>query len=147
MLRRFLDATRRWHRHPPIEPVITGREFNQQLAAQNLAFPVGHCPTVPMSGFLLNGGLGWNFNGWGPACLSIEVANVVTAAADVVVADQAQHVDLLWGGPRRPDFLALSHSTFSNFFQCVVDHHEQLLLPVATHRSSQFARRGQSTLG
>lgn len=46
-----------------VQPAVTGRELNRQLAAQGLAFPVGHCPTVSLSGFLLNGGLGWNFNG------------------------------------------------------------------------------------
>jgi FAD/FMN-containing dehydrogenase len=79
-----------------IRPVVTGRVLNRQLAAHGLAFPVGHCPTVPLSGFLLNGGLGWNFNGWGPACFSVEAANVVTADGRLVVANQEHHADLLW---------------------------------------------------
>jgi FAD/FMN-containing dehydrogenase len=79
-----------------IQPAVTGRVLNRQLAAHGLAFPVGHCPTVPLSGFLLNGGLGWNFNGWGPACFSVEAANVVTADGSLVVANQEQHADLLW---------------------------------------------------
>jgi FAD/FMN-containing dehydrogenase len=79
-----------------IQPAVTGRTLNRQLAAHGLAFPVGHCPTVPLSGFLLNGGLGWNFNGWGPACFSIEAANVVTADGNLVVVNQEQHADLLW---------------------------------------------------
>lgn len=79
-----------------IQPAVTGRALNRQLAAHGLAFPVGHAPTVPLSGFLLNGGLGWNFNGWGPACFSIEAANVVTADGNLVVANQEQHADLLW---------------------------------------------------
>jgi FAD/FMN-containing dehydrogenase len=79
-----------------IQPAVTGRELNRQLAAHGLAFPVGHCPTVPLSGFLLSGGLGWNFNGWGPACFSVEAATVVTADGNRVVADQEQHADLLW---------------------------------------------------
>lgn len=37
-----------------VQPAITGRELNRQLAAHGLAFPVGHSPSVPLSGFLLN---------------------------------------------------------------------------------------------
>jgi FAD/FMN-containing dehydrogenase len=44
-----------------------------------LAFPVGHCGHVGLSGFLLSGGLGWNSGHWGPACLSIRGLEVVTA--------------------------------------------------------------------
>ena len=64
-----------------IQPAVKWSVLNRQVAAHGLAFPVGHCPTVPLSGFLLNGGLGWNFNGWRPACFSVEAANVVTAEA------------------------------------------------------------------
>jgi FAD/FMN-containing dehydrogenase len=79
-----------------IQPAVTGRELNRQLAAHGLAFPVGHCPTVPLSGFLLSGGLGWNFNRWGPACFSVEAATVVTADGSLAAASQEQHADLLW---------------------------------------------------
>ena len=79
-----------------IQPAISGRDLNRQLAAQGLAFPVGHCPTVSLSGFLLNGGLGWNFNSWKPACFSITAANVVTADGNLVVANEQQNADLLW---------------------------------------------------
>jgi FAD/FMN-containing dehydrogenase len=79
-----------------IQPAVTGRELNNQLAVRGLAFPVGHCSSVPLSGYLLNGGLGWNSNRWGPACWSVEAANVVTADGSLVVANQKQHADLLW---------------------------------------------------
>jgi FAD/FMN-containing dehydrogenase len=59
-----------------IQPAVTSRDLNRHLAAHGLAFPVGHCPTVSLSGFLLNGGLGWNCNGWQPACFSITAAHV-----------------------------------------------------------------------
>jgi FAD/FMN-containing dehydrogenase len=89
-------AIDRQARTAAIQPAVTGRALNRQLATHGLAFPVGHCPTVPLSGFLLNGGLGWNFNGWRPACFSVEAANVVTADGNLVVANQEQHADLLW---------------------------------------------------
>src|SRR5215472_7594847 len=79
-----------------IQPAVTSRDFNRRLAAEGLAFPVGHCTTVPMSGFLLNGGIGWNFNAWGPSCLSIEAARVVTADGSLVVASEQENADLLW---------------------------------------------------
>ena len=63
-----------------IQPAVTGRELNGQLREHGLAFPVGHCPSVPLSGFLLSGGLGWNSMKWGPACLSIEAANLTRTA-------------------------------------------------------------------
>src|SRR5688572_28810185 len=78
-----------------IQPAVTGRELNRQLAALGLAFPVGRAPTVPLSGFLLNGGLGWNSNRWGPACFSVEAATVATADGSLVVAKPEQHADLL----------------------------------------------------
>jgi FAD/FMN-containing dehydrogenase len=79
-----------------IQPALTSRDFNRRLATEGLAFPVGHCPTVPMSGFLLNGGIGCNFNEWGPSCLSIEAARIVTAGGTVVVANVKENADLLW---------------------------------------------------
>lgn len=79
-----------------VQPAVTGQTLNQQLAQHGLAFPVGHCATVPLSGYVLNGGLGWNWNTWGPACFSVEAANVVLADGSLVVANQEQHADLLW---------------------------------------------------
>lgn len=32
-----------------IQPTITGRELNHLLAAEGLAFPIGHCGVVPLS--------------------------------------------------------------------------------------------------
>lgn len=79
-----------------VQTAVTGRELNNQLSAHGLAFPVGHCSSVPLGGFLLSGGLGWNSNMWGPACYSIAAANVVTADGRLVVANHEQNADLLW---------------------------------------------------
>src|SRR5713101_5312982 len=79
-----------------IQPALTSRDFNRRLAAEGLAFPVGHCPSVPMGGFLLSGGIGWNFNAWGPSCISIETARVVIADGTLVVASEKENADLLW---------------------------------------------------
>ena len=79
-----------------VQPAVTGRELNNRLDVHGLAFPVGHCPSVALGGFLLNGGLGWNSGRWGPACFSVESANVITADGDLVVTDTREKPDLLW---------------------------------------------------
>jgi FAD/FMN-containing dehydrogenase len=79
-----------------VQPGVRGRELNDRLAEHNLAFPIGHCPTVSLSGFLLNGGQGWNSGTWGVACFSIEAAKVVTADSNLLVASEQEHPDLLW---------------------------------------------------
>ncbi|MBV8771105.1 MAG: FAD-binding oxidoreductase [Deltaproteobacteria bacterium] len=79
-----------------VQPAVTSGDFSRRLTAEGLAFPVGHCPTVPMSGFLLNGGIGWNFNAWGPSCSRIEGARIVTADGSLVVANEKENADLLW---------------------------------------------------
>ena len=79
-----------------VQPAVTSRDLNRRLAAEGLAFPVGHCPTVAISGFLLNGGIGWNYNAWGPSCCSIESARVVTADGSLVVANENENAELLW---------------------------------------------------
>lgn len=79
-----------------VQPAVTGWDLNNELAPHGLAFPVGHCPSVPLSGFLLNGGLGFNSNSWGPACFSLQAATVVTADGNMVVANHEQHADLFW---------------------------------------------------
>ena len=117
-----------------IQPAVTGRELNRQLAAHGLAFPVGHAPSVPVSGFLLNGGLGWNSNSWGPACFSVEAVNVVTADGSLMVANREQHSDLLWAirgaGPLRGGDAIPSQALLG----AARRHDQHLLLPVAVRR-------------
>lgn len=90
-------------RRAVVQPAIHSRELNRKLAERRLAFPVGHSGSVPMSGFLLNGGLGWNYNAWGPGCFSVEAAKVVMADGKLVVVSENENPDLLWairgGGP------------------------------------------------
>ncbi len=79
-----------------VQPVVTGRELSHRLAPHRLAFPFGHCSTVPLSGFVLSGGFGWNVGTWGPACFSVQAIDVVTAAGQLVRASTDEHADLLW---------------------------------------------------
>jgi FAD/FMN-containing dehydrogenase len=79
-----------------IQPVISNRELARRLGEHNLAFPIGHCPTVKASGYLLNGGMSWNMGHWGPACLSVEAVEFVTADGMLVKASATEHSDLFW---------------------------------------------------
>jgi FAD/FMN-containing dehydrogenase len=81
-----------------IQPVISNRELARRLGEHDLAFPIGHCPTVKASGYLLNGGMSWNMSHWGPACLSVEAIELVTAEGNIVKASAEEHPDLFWAG-------------------------------------------------
>ncbi len=79
-----------------IQPVISNRELARRLGEHDLAFPIGHCPTVKASGYLLNGGMSWNMSQWGPACLSVEAVEFVTADGKIIKASADEHADLFW---------------------------------------------------
>ena len=52
-----------------VGPGVTNRRLARALGEHGLAFPLGHCGTVAVSGYLLGGGFGWNSaNGaWPPS--------------------------------------------------------------------------------
>lgn len=79
-----------------VQPGLTGTHFNRALRKLDLFFPSGHCMTVGLGGFLLQGGFGWNSRLWGPACASVTAIEVVTAEGELVRADAKQNTDLLW---------------------------------------------------
>lgn len=82
---------------------VRGGELSERLAAQGLAFPVGHCVDVGLSGYILAGGFGWNAGEWGAACANVAAIEMVTAAGEIVLASANDHADLFWaargGGP------------------------------------------------
>jgi FAD/FMN-containing dehydrogenase len=78
------------------QPGATSRELASALAEHDLAFPVGHCGRVGLSGFLLSGGLGWNSGVWGPACESLTAIEAVTADGELMCADEDTDGDLFW---------------------------------------------------
>jgi FAD/FMN-containing dehydrogenase len=96
-----------------VQPAVTSSELAQALAGQGLAFPVGHCPSVGVSGFLLSGGLGWNTGAWGPACMSLQAIDVVRPDGELVHADEDQNPELLWAargaGPGFPGVVTRFH--------------------------------------
>jgi FAD/FMN-containing dehydrogenase len=54
-----------------VQPAVSAGDLAAALSEHGLAFPVGHCGSVPVSGYLLAGGSGWNRGVWGPACFSV----------------------------------------------------------------------------
>ena len=79
-----------------VQPGVTGRDLNGILAPHQRFFPSGHCPTVGLGGFLLQGGWGWNSRAIGPACMSIRSVEVVTADGELIHADEERNSDYLW---------------------------------------------------
>ncbi|MFP1630985.1 FAD-binding oxidoreductase [Zhengella sp. ZM62] len=77
-------------------PGVTNERLAAALSRHGLAFPVGHCATVPVSGYLLGGGVGWNSGAWGIACFSVTGVDVVLADGRLVHADEDNHSDILW---------------------------------------------------
>lgn len=89
------------------QPAVRALDLVQTLAGHGLAFPAAHCGNVPLGGFLLGGGLGWNGEEWGGmSCFNITGVDVVTADGRLLTADAGNHPDLYWaargGGPNFP---------------------------------------------
>lgn len=105
-----------------------GLDLDPFLERQGRFFAGGHCPTVGLGGFLLQGGMGWNCRGWGWAAESIEAIQVVTASGDIAWCDETSNADLFWAargsGPgffgvvtafrlrTRPRFRELTQTTY-----------------------------------
>ena len=80
-----------------VGPAAWSDRLARVLAAENFAFPVAHCATVPMGGYLMGGGLGINGDEWGPlACHSVLEADIVTADGETVTASPRENEDLFW---------------------------------------------------
>ena len=79
-----------------IQPGLRGTDLNRALRRHDLFFPSGHCVTVGLGGFLLQGGFGWNSRQWGPACASVTAIDVVTADGEPVHANKSENTDLFW---------------------------------------------------
>jgi FAD/FMN-containing dehydrogenase len=73
-----------------------GLDLDPFLAARGRFFAGGHCPTVGLGGFLLQGGMGWNCRGWGWAAESIDAIEVVTADGEIAWCDADRNADLFW---------------------------------------------------
>ena len=79
-----------------VGPGCHADEVLAELAEEDLFFPAGHCPGVGVGGYLLQGGFGWNGRVHGPACMSVQALDLVTAAGEIVHASEDENSDLLW---------------------------------------------------
>ena len=90
-----------------------GDELSPFLEARGRFFNGGHCPSVGIGGFLLQGGQGWNQRGWGWAAESVVAVDVVTADGELLRADADQNSDLYWAargaGPSFPGIIVCFH--------------------------------------
>ncbi|MDX2170800.1 MAG: FAD-binding oxidoreductase [Deltaproteobacteria bacterium] len=88
-----IDAPRRV---ATVGPAVRGLALAEALAPHGLAFPVGHCSSVALGGFLLGGGFGWNAGAWGVGCFNVRAVDVVLADGRLVRADAEHEPDLFW---------------------------------------------------
>jgi hypothetical protein len=90
-----------------------GADLAPYLAERGRFFLGGHCPTVGIGGFLLQGGQGYLARGWEWAAECVVAVDVVTADGELVRADAQQNTDLYWAargaGPGFPGIVVAFH--------------------------------------
>lgn len=80
-----------------IQPGVKSIQLVTEAGKHDLCFPAPHCPSVGLSGFVMGGGIGWNYSAHGGmSCYSIDSAEVVLANGELVTASSDQNPDLLW---------------------------------------------------
>ncbi|GAA3628936.1 FAD-binding oxidoreductase [Microbacterium awajiense] len=67
------------------------------LAEHGLALSSGDTASVGVGGLTLGGGIGWMVRAWGLAADQLVGVQLVTAAGDIVEADDESHPELMWG--------------------------------------------------
>lgn len=120
------------------QPGLKGSELNNILSTYELFFPVGHCPTVCIGGYLLQGGYAWNGRKYGPACMSVIGIDAITADGEFVHADENENADLLWAARGAgPGFFAIVTRFYirvypryavamRNLYEFPIDTHDEL---------------------
>ena len=80
-----------------VQPAMRSMDFIEEIAKFGFSFPAAHCGNVPLGGFLLGGGLGWNGEAWGGiSCFNIREVEVVTAEGKLINANEKQNADYYW---------------------------------------------------
>jgi FAD/FMN-containing dehydrogenase len=79
-----------------VAPAISSQELNAYVSDYGRFFPSDGCPSVGLGGFLLQGGFGLGFRGWGYSAEQVVPIDVVTADGELVRADEQSHSDLFW---------------------------------------------------
>lgn len=97
-----------------VGPAVSARQLATALEKFGLGFPVAHCSTVALGGYLLGGGQAWNWGSWGgAACNSVEGLEAVNARGERIYVDRENHPDLFWAargaGPGFPAVVTAYH--------------------------------------
>lgn len=80
-----------------IQSGVKSAQLTAQAGARGFSFPAPHCPSVGLGGFLMGGGIGWNYTYRGGfSTLSIDAAEIVTANGNLVLANADENPDLYW---------------------------------------------------
>jgi hypothetical protein len=79
-----------------IGPCCVGQRLNEEAAQHGLCFSTGHCPSVPLGGFLLGGGFGWFFDYYGMAVESVLRCTIVTGDGTILEVSDETHPDWMW---------------------------------------------------
>lgn len=86
-----------------VGPTLSNGDAARIFAEHGLGFPLGHCASVPLSGYLLGGGFGWNSGRWGVACFNVASVDVVLANGELRRASETENAEIFWaargGGP------------------------------------------------
>ena len=92
-----------------VQPAVRSVDFLERIAEHGFCFPAAHCGNVPLGGFLLGGGLGWNGEAWGGmSCFNIREVEVVTAQGELISADAGTNADFYWAARGAgPDFFGV----------------------------------------
>jgi FAD/FMN-containing dehydrogenase len=92
-----------------IEPGVHVHELADVLTSKGLYFPVGHCPSVGLAGFILGGGFGFNSYELGPAAFSLKAVDVVTADGKTLRATDEENPEVIWAARGSgPGFFAVA---------------------------------------
>ena len=79
-----------------VGPAVRNGDAARVFGEHGLAFPLGHCASVPLSGYLLGGGFGWNSGEWGVACFNVESVEVVLADGELHRASATENPEIFW---------------------------------------------------
>ncbi|OBJ10898.1 FAD-binding oxidoreductase [Mycobacterium sp. 1465703.0] len=79
-----------------IEPGVRVCDLVQALTPHGLYFPVGSCPTVGLTGYILGGGSGVNSPEVGMAAYSMRAFDMVNADGEVLHVTDERHRDIMW---------------------------------------------------
>jgi hypothetical protein len=110
-----IDAPKR---QAEVQPGVISAEFSARLEPHGLGFPIAHCPTVSLGGYLLGGGMGWNGVNWGQfACFNVSAVDLITASGERIHASENSHKDLFWAARGAgPAFCAIVSKYYLDVF-------------------------------